>query len=109
MALITTQMRGMNVRVIEMATISEVASAFYSMEPESSGNLGSVVCAEKGKVYLVGFEWAIYGEIDIKSGVITFHSGWLGYSNTSTLHIRRSGIKGKSSVTTNEMPEFKGC
>lgn len=92
-----------------MALIVDVADAFYKMESESSANLESVVCTEKGKVYLVGFQWAIYGEIDIKSGVITFHSGWLGYSNTSVLHIRRSGIKGKASIKTNEMPKFKGC
>lgn len=93
-----------------MVTIREVSDAFFEMRSESNEkSLESVVCTEKGKVYLVAYQWAIYGEIDIKSGRITFHGGWLGYSSISTLHIRRSGIKGKADVVTNDMPEFKGC
>ena len=93
-----------------MVTIRDVADAFFEMRPESNvKSLESVVCTEKGKVYLVGFQWAIYGEIDISSGVITFHGGWLGYSGVSVLHIRRSGIKGKADIKTNKMPKFEGC
>ena len=93
-----------------MATIRDVSKAFYEMKPESNdSSLESVVCDKKGKVYLVGYQWAIYGEIDIASGVITFHSGWLGYSSMATLHIRRSDIKGRANIVTKETPEFKGC
>lgn len=109
-ALITIQMHGMIGRITEMASVLDVSKAFYEMKPESyADRLESVVCAEKGKVYLVGFQWAIYGEIDMKTGVITFHGGWLGYSQISTLFIRRSAIKGSASIMTNEMPKFNGC
>ena len=110
MAMTMTLMHGMNGRTVDMASILDVSKAFYDMKPESyADRLASVVCDERGKVYLIGYQWAIYGSIDIKSGIITFYSGWLGYSQTSTLFIRRSAIKGRADVTINEMPTFRGC
>ena len=105
-----TLMHGMSGRIVDMASVLEVSKAFYDMKPESyADRLESVVCAERGKVYLVGYGWAIYGSIDIESGIITFYSGWLGYSQTSTLFIRRSAIRGRADVIIDTMPEFKGC
>ena len=92
-----------------MTTIKEVVNAFYSKRELKGNTIKSVVCADKGKTYLIGYGHAVYGEIDNASGEVTYHSGWDGYSHTTSRHITISKMRSVADVVTDERPEFVGC
>lgn len=93
-----------------MTTIREVCDAFFSKKEASNNtSLMSIVCDKEGDVYLVGYKFAIYAEMDIKSGEITFYKGWDGYSQTTSNHISISGLRSVADKVIDIQPVFHGC
>lgn len=74
-------------------SVHDIGQAFFAGEKAYNGrNLESVKSGNK--MYLVGYGHAIYGEKNLKTGRVTYYSGWDGYSRTTSKHLSQSGIRG---------------
>jgi len=91
-----------------MTTASQVGQAFYEGRKLTGGTRGNIKSLKIGDhVYLIGYGWAIYGKHDLKTGKITYYSGWRGYSRTTSKHLSQTGIMHKHDIKSSDKPTLE--
>ena len=87
-----------------MVTNSEVGRAFFPGRTRRSKHINAIRIGDK--IFLVGYDWAIYGENDLRIGKITYYSGWYGYSRTTSKHLSETGISTNYHTKSSDKPRL---
>ena len=72
----------------------------------SKGKAGNLKIVDKpDKTQLVGYNWAVYGERDKKTGKVTFYKGWDGYSISTSKQLTTTGLRSRADKVIDKRKE----
>ena len=100
---------GMNApkRRLRNISVREVGKAFDDGLESSGGTGGNIKTIKSGNdLLLVGYDWAIYGKKNLKTGKVTYYEGWYGYSPTTSKHLSQVGLTWKHDIKSKESPQL---
>ncbi|RLG27216.1 hypothetical protein DRN76_00005 [Methanosarcinales archaeon] len=72
----------------------------------TSGNASNLKIVDKpDKTQLVGYEWAVYGERDKKTGKVTYYKGWDKYSPSTSAQLTKTGLRSRADIVVDKRKE----
>lgn len=83
-------------------SISELGRRFWT--GETRGQSARTKIVDRGDyTYLVDYDWAVLGKRSKRTGLVSFYSGWYGYSPSTSRHIRRTNLENAEFMYPNRL------